>query len=171
LKPPCVRPVCSIDRMARSASGAGRTVAVNRKARRNYVIEDTFEAGIVLQGSEVKSLRAGRGSINEAYARERGSEIFLVNAHIPGYAAANRQNHEPRRPRKLLLHKREIKRLLGAVQREGMTLVPLVLYFNERGRAKVDLGLARGKRKYDKRATERDRDWGRRQARLLRERG
>ncbi len=157
--------------MARPASGGRRTVAVNRKARRNYVIDDTFEAGIVLRGSEVKSLRAGRGSINEAYAAERGGELFLINAHVPGYAAANRQNHDPRRLRKLLLHKREIKRLLGAVQRDGMTLVPLVLYFNEQGRAKVELGLARGKRKYDKRAAERDRDWGRKQARLLRERG
>ncbi len=157
--------------MARSAGGGGRTVAVNRKARRNYFIDETFEAGIVLQGSEVKSMRAGRGSINEAYATERKGEIYLINAHIPEYAPANRQNHEPRRPRKLLLHKREIKRLFGAIQREGMTLVPLSLYFNEKGRAKVELGLAHGKRKYDKRAAERDRDWSRQKARIMRDRG
>lgn len=157
--------------MARSASDAGRTVAVNRKARRDYFIDDTFEAGVVLQGSEVKSMRAGQGSISEAYAAERRGELFLINAHIPEYAAANRQNHDPRRPRKLLLRKREIKRLVGAIQRQGMTLVPLSLYFNERGRAKVELGLAHGKRKYDKRAAERDREWGRRKARLLRETG
>ena len=157
--------------MARSAGGGGRTVAVNRKARRNYFIDETFEAGIVLQGSEVKSMRAGRGSINEAYATERKGEIYLINAHIPEYAPANRQNHEPRRPRKLLLHEREIKRLFGAIQREGMTLVPLSLYFNEKGRAKVELGLAHGKRKYDKRAAERDRDWSRQKARIMRDRG
>lgn len=157
--------------MARSAGGAGRAVAVNRKARRNYFIDDTFEAGIVLRGSEVKSMRAGRGSIDEAYATERKGEFFLINAHIPGYAAANRQNHDPRRARKLLLHKREIRRLAGAIQREGMTLVPLSLYFNEKGRAKVELGLAHGKRKYDKRAAERDRDWSRQKARLLRDKG
>ncbi|MBH63291.1 MAG: SsrA-binding protein [Alphaproteobacteria bacterium] len=157
--------------MARSAGEGGRTVAVNRKARRNYFIDETFEAGIVLQGSEVKSMRAGRGSINEAYATERKGEIYLINAHIPEYAPANRQNHEPRRPRKLLLHKREIKRLFGAIQREGMTLVPLSLYFNEKGRAKVELGLAHGKRKYDKRAAERDRDWSRQKARIMRDRG
>ena len=157
--------------MARSAGGGGRAGAVNRKARRNYFIDETFEAGIVLQGSEVKSMRAGRGSINEAYATERKGEIYLINAHIPEYAPANRQNHEPRRPRKLLLHKREIKRLFGAIQREGMTLVPLSLYFNEKGRAKVELGLAHGKRKYDKRAAERDRDWSRQKARIMRDRG
>jgi SsrA-binding protein len=157
--------------MARSAGGVGRAVAVNRKARRNYFIDETFEAGIILHGSEVKSMRAGRGSINEAYATERKGEIYLVNAHIPEYAPANRQNHDPRRPRKLLLHKREIKRLFGAIQREGMTLVPLSLYFNEKGRAKVELGLAHGKRKYDKRAAERDRDWSRQKARIMRDRG
>ncbi len=157
--------------MARSAGGVGRAVAVNRKARRNYFIDETFEAGIILHGSEVKSMRAGRGSINEAYATERKGEIYLVNAHIPEYAPANRQNHDPRRPRKLLLHKREIKRLFGAIQREGMTLVPLSLYFNEKGRAKVELGLSHGKRKYDKRAAERDRDWSRQKARIMRDRG
>jgi len=125
----------------------------------------------VLQGSEVKSMRAGRGSINESYATEQEGEIYLVNAHIPEYAPANRQNHDPRRPRKLLLHSREIKRLLGSIQREGMTLIPLSLYFNEKGRVKVELGLAHGKRQYDKRAAERDRDWGRQKARIMRDRG
>ncbi len=125
----------------------------------------------MLQGSEVKSMRAGRGSINESYATEQEGEIYLVNAHIPEYAPANRQNHDPRRPRKLLLHSREIKRLLGSIQREGMTLIPLSLYFNEKGRVKVELGLAHGKRQYDKRAAERDRDWGRQKARIMRDRG
>ena len=157
--------------MARSVGGVGRAVAVNRKARHNYFIDETFETGIILYGSEVKSMRAGRGSINEAYATEREGGIYLVNSHIPEYAPANQQNHDPRRPRKLLLHKREIKRLFGAIQREGMTLVPLSLYFNEKGRAKVELGLAHGKRKYDKRAAERDRDWSRQKARIMRDRG
>ena len=157
--------------MARSTGGTGRSIAVNRKARRDYFIDETFEAGIVLQGSEVKSMRAGRGSINESYATEREGEIYLINAHIPEYAPANRQNHDPRRPRKLLLHSREVKRLMGSIQREGMTLVPLSLYFNEKGRVKVELGLAHGKRQYDKRAAERDRDWGRQKARIMRDRG
>ena len=157
--------------MARSAGRTGRSIAVNRKARRDYFIDETFEAGIVLQGSEVKSMRAGRGSINESYATEQEGEIYLVNAHVPEYAPANRQNHDPRRPRKLLLHSREIKRLLGSIQREGMTLIPLSLYFDEKGRVKVELGLAHGKRQYDKRAAERDRDWGRQKARIMRDRG
>ena len=157
--------------MARSTGATGRSIAVNRKARRDYFIDETFEAGIVLQGSEVKSMRAGRGSINESYATEREGEIYLINAHIPEYAPANRQNHDPRRPRKLLLHSREVKRLIGSIQREGMTLVPLSLYFNEKGRVKVELGLAHGKRQYDKRAAERDRDWGRQKARIMRDRG
>lgn len=125
----------------------------------------------MLHGSEVKSMRAGRGSINESYASEREGEIYLVNAHVPEYAPANRQNHDPRRPRKLLLHSREVKRLLGSIQRQGMTLIPLSLYFNEKGRVKVELGLAHGKRQYDKRAAERDRDWGRQKARIMRDRG
>ena len=125
----------------------------------------------MLHGSEVKSMRAGRGSINESYASEREGEIYLVNAHVPEYAPANRQNHDPRRPRKLLLHSREVKRLLGSIQREGMTLIPLSIYFNEKGRVKVELGLAHGKRQYDKRAAERDRDWGRQKARIMRDRG
>ncbi len=149
----------------------GRIVAQNRKARRDYMIDETFEAGLILVGSEVKSLRAGSGSIAEAYAGMRNGELHLLNAYIPEYKSANRFNHEPRRPRKLLVHRRERSRLAGAVQRRGVTLVPLALYFNERGIAKLRLGLARGKRKADKRATEKARDWQRQKQRLLRERG
>ena len=144
-----------------------RYVAQNRKARHDYLIEATIEAGLMLAGSEVKSLRAGGVSINEAYAAERGGELFLMNANIPVYAAA-RINHEPRRARKLLLHKKELNRLTGAVTREGMTLVPLGLYFNERGIAKLSIGLAKGKRKADKRAAEKERDWKRDKARIMR---
>ncbi len=154
--------------MAAKDQSPGRTVALNRKARRNYIIEETLEAGIVLTGTEVKSLREGRANIGESYAAVKDGEIFLLNAHISEYRGGNRFNHEPLRPRKLLLHKREIRRLIGAVQREGVTLVPLSIYFNERGRAKVRLGIARGKKQYDKRAAERDRDWQRRRQRLLR---
>lgn len=154
--------------MAAKDHSPGRTVALNRKARRNYIIEETLEAGIALTGTEVKSLREGRANIGEAYATVKDGEIFLVNAHISEYRGGNRFNHEPLRPRKLLLHKREIRRLIGAVQRQGVTLVPLSIYFNERGRAKVRLGVARGKKQYDKRAAERDRDWQRRRERLLR---
>ena len=157
--------------MAQGPSGAGRVIAQNRKARHDYLIEDTLEAGIVLTGSEVKSLRLGRASITESYAGERDGEIFLFAAHIAEYPAAGRFGHEPRRPRKLLLHKRQIARLIGAATREGYTLVPLALYFNERGRAKVKLGLARGKKKRDKRAAEKARDWKREKARLLRAKG
>jgi SsrA-binding protein len=156
--------------MARAAA-AGRLAAQNRKARHDYIIEDTFEAGIVLLGTEVKSLRQGRASIGEAFAAERDGELFLFNAYIPEYEAANRFNHEPRRPRKLLMHRREIARLIGLIQRGGMTLVPLSIYFNERGVAKVQLGLARGKRKVDKREAEKARDWEREKARLMREKG
>jgi SsrA-binding protein len=153
------------------AEHARKVVAQNRRARHDYLIEDSLEAGLMLSGSEVKSLRLGRGSIKEAYAREMGGEIYLVNAHIPPYEAANRFNHAPRRPRKLLLHRREIKRLHGQIQREGYTLVPLQLYFNPRGIAKLELGLARGKRKVDKREAEKKRDWQRKKQRLLREVG
>jgi len=153
------------------AAGGRTLVAQNRRARHDYFIEDTLEAGLVLTGTEVKSLRAGRASINEAYAAEEGGELYLLNAHIPEYAAASRFNHPPKRPRKLLLHKREATRLQGQVQREGYTLVPLSLYFNSRGIAKVELGLAHGKRKIDKRETEKKRDWQRQKARLMRERG
>ena len=157
--------------MARPSAAPARIAAQNRKARFNYTIEDTLEAGLVLTGSEVKSLREGRANIAESYARPVDGEIFLVNAHIAEYGQAAGANHEPTRARKLLLHGRQVARLLGAVQRDGATLVPLKIYFNERGRAKLELGLARGKRKYDKRETEKRRDWDRRKARLLRDRG
>ncbi len=152
------------------AGGAERLVAQNRKARHNFFIEDSLEAGLVLTGTEVKSLRQGRASIGEAYAGEDSGELFLLNANIPRYEAASRFNHEPKRPRKLLLHGRERDRLLGLIRREGYTLVPLRLYFNARGIAKVEIGLARGKRKIDKRETEKKRDWQREKARLMRER-
>ena len=150
------------------ARGATRVAADNRKARRSYTIESSLEAGIQLTGSEVKSLRAGRANIAEAYARPIEGEIFLVNAHIDEYKQAGPAGHEARRPRKLLLRRRQIDRLLGAVQREGATMVPLRLYFNERGIAKLELGLAHGKRQHDKRQAEKKRDWQREQARLLR---
>ena len=147
-----------------------RYAAQNRRARHDYLIESTLEAGIQLTGTEVKSLREGRASIAEAYAGEKNGELYLLNAHIPEYAAS-RVNHEPRRPRKLLVHKREMRKLLGAVTREGKTLVPLSIYFNKRGRAKIDLALARGKHQADKRAAIKERDWKREQARLLRGKG
>jgi len=147
-----------------------RFAALNRRARHDYLIEDTLEAGLVLHGTEVKSLRQGGASIAEAYADVQAGELFLVNANIPEYKASAHFNHQPRRPRKLLLHRKQVDRLLGAVRREGVTIVPLALYFNERGRAKVELGLARGKRKADRRQAERDRDWQRNTARLLRSR-
>lgn len=149
-----------------------RVAAENRKARHDYHIEDTFEAGIQLRGTEVKSLRGGRANITDSYAGPNNTaELYLYNAYIPEYLEANRFNHETRRPRKLLLHRREIDRLIGAVEREGVTLVPLKIYFNEQGRAKLELALARGKKLHDKRATERDRDWNREKARLLRDKG
>jgi len=150
---------------------AGKVVADNRRARFDYEILDDFEAGIVLTGTEVKSLRAGRASLAEAHAGEMGGDIWLFNMHIPDYAPASRFNHEPRRPRKLLLHRKEINKLIGAVQQQGMTIVPLRLYFNERGIAKLQLALARGKKHHDKRETEKKRDWQRDKARLMRERG
>ena len=148
-----------------------KTVAENRRARFDYFIEETFEAGIALSGTEVKSLRFGEGSITESYAEVRGSECWLINANIPEFSHGNRFNHEPKRPRKLLLHAREIEKLVGAVERKGMTLVPLSVYFNSRGRAKVELALAKGKQTHDKRQTIKDRDWQRDKARLLRDRG
>ena len=148
-----------------------RVVAENRKARFSYFIDETLEAGIMLAGTEVKSLREGRADISESYASEQDGELFLVNAYIPEYKAGNRYNHETRRPRKLLLHKREINKLAGGIKRAGTTIVALKIYFNERGKAKVLLGLARGKRQHDKRAAIKDRDWKRDQARLMRERG
>lgn len=148
-----------------------RLVAQNRRARHDYQIEETLEAGLVLTGTEVKSLRTGRASIGESYASEEKGEFFLINANIPIYEAASRFNHEPKRPRKLLLKKREMAKLHGAAAREGYTLVPLRLYFTPRGIAKLELGLARGKRQVDKRETEKKRDWQRQKARLMRERG
>jgi SsrA-binding protein len=153
------------------APAASKTVALNRKARHNYSIEDTLEAGIQLFGTEVKSLREGGVQITDSHAGEMGGELWLFNAHIPEYHGGNRFNHEPRRPRKLLVHKKELNRLIGAVAREGMTLVPLALYFNPRGMAKVELGLAKGKKLWDKRETAKNRDWERQKGRLLRARG
>jgi SsrA-binding protein len=156
--------------MAAKQSG-GQTIAQNRRARHDYFIDETLEAGIVLTGSEVKSLRAGRASLNEAYAGPMEGELYLFNAHIPEYKAANRFNHEPKRPRKLLVRKSELNKLLGAVQRRGVTLVPLSVYFNRRGLAKLSLGVARGKRQHDKREDVKRRDWQREKQRLLREKG
>jgi SsrA-binding protein len=145
-----------------------RYAAQNRRARYDYLIEEKLEAGLVLLGSEVKVLRQGQASIAEAYANESGGELFLVNANIPEYSAAKNFSHLPRRPRKLLLHRREMARLLSAIRREGVTIVPLSIYFNERGRAKVELGLAHGKKKADKRQAEKARDWQRDKARIMR---
>ena len=149
----------------------GKLIAENRRARFDYFIEESVEAGLALLGSEVKSLRNGRANIAESYAAIEGDEIVLVNAHIPEYGPANRFNHEPRRPRKLLLHRKQIDKLTGAVQREGRTLIPLRLYWDDKGRAKLELALAKGKKAHDKRATEAERDWKREQGRLMRDRG
>ena len=146
-----------------------KVVAENRRARFDYFIEDTTEAGIALTGTEVKSLRFGEGSIAESYAEVKNGEVWLVNANVPEFSHGNRFNHEPKRARKLLLHEREIARFTGAVERKGMTLVPLSIYFNARGRAKVELALAKGKNVADKRQTIKDRDWKRDQARIMRE--
>jgi len=148
-----------------------RVVADNRKARFNYEIGEVFEAGIALTGTEVKSLRLGKATIGESYADARGDEIWLINANIPEYLQGGRFNHAPKRPRRLLLHRRQINKLVGAVQREGMTLVPLKLYFNEKGRAKIEIALGRGKKLHDKRETEKKRSWERERGRLLRARG
>jgi SsrA-binding protein len=148
-----------------------KIVAENRRARFDYAIEQTFEAGIALTGTEVKALRFGEGSIAESYADVQDGEVWLINSNVPEFSHGNRFNHEPRRPRKLLLQAREINKLHGAVAREGMTLVPLSVYFNGRGRAKVELALAKGKKAHDKRDTIREREWKRDQARLLRDRG
>ena len=157
--------------MAKKSDPSRRAVAVNRKARHNYFIEDTIEAGIVLSGPEVKSLRAGQVSIAEAFAGEKAGELYLMNAHIKPYGPARQENVNPYRARKLLLHRREMARLMGKQQRAGNALVPLSLYFNDRGIAKVELALARGKRKYDKRQSAKTKDWERQKARLMREKG
>jgi SsrA-binding protein len=148
-----------------------KLAAQNRKARHDYFIQSTLEAGIVLTGTEVKALRDGGAQITDAHAEERAGELWLLDAHIPEFHGGNRMNHEPRRPRKLLVHKREMNRLIGAVTREGMTLIPLRLYFNGQGRAKLELALAKGKKKYDKRETIKARDWQREKARVMRARG
>jgi SsrA-binding protein len=146
-----------------------KVVALNRRAKFDFAIVDTFEAGIMLMGSEVKSLRLGKASINEAYAGDNQGELFLFNAFIPEYIEANRFNHEPKRPRKLLVHKKEWNKMLGAIKRQGMTLVPMSIYFNEHGRAKVELALAKGKTHGDKRESIKERDWQRDKARILRD--
>ena len=148
-----------------------KMIADNRKARYAYAIDGTLEAGIVLTGSEVKSLRGGKTTIAESYAHAKDGEIFLVNAYIPEYNEASRFNHEPKRTRKLLLHKREVAKLAAAAQREGMTLIPLKMYFNPKGIAKLELGIAKGKKLHDKRETEKQRDWQRDKARLMRQKG
>jgi SsrA-binding protein len=149
----------------------GKTIAENRKARHNYFIEDTMEGGLVLTGTEVKSLRNGRANIAESYASPEDGELWLINSHISEYKQGNRHNHEPTRRRKILLKRREIERLAGARNKEGMTLVPLRLYFNDRGLVKLLIGLAKGKKQVDKRQTQKDRDWQRQKERLMRQKG
>ncbi len=145
-----------------------KVVAENRRARYDYFVEDRVETGIALTGTEVKALRGGEGSIAESYAAVEGEEVWLINSHIPEYSHGNRLNHQPRRPRKLLLKRREIDKLHGAVTRQGLTLVPLSLYFNAAGRVKVELAVARGKKAHDKRETIKERDWDREKQRILR---
>ena len=157
--------------MAAKPDSRFKIVADNRKARFNYAIQEAFEAGVALTGSEVKSLRQGKASIAESYAAARDGELWLFNSNITEYKQAGRFNHATKRPRKLLLHRRQINKLIGAVEREGMTVVPLKLYFNDKGRAKVELALARGKKLHDKRETEKKRDWQREKGRLLRQKG
>jgi len=157
--------------LAKEQASGRKVVARNRRASHDYFLDERFEAGLVLHGTEVKSLREGRANINEAYASEQSGELYLVNATIPEYRAGNIFNHEPRRPRKLLLHKREMSKMIGAMRRAGETVVPLSLYFNPRGIAKIELALARGKKAYDKRATIKERDWKREKERLIREKG
>jgi SsrA-binding protein len=156
--------------MARPTLIAGNIATENRRARHEYSILDTLEAGIMLAGTEVKSLRTGRANLTEAYAGQQGGELYLFNAYIPEYQVKTAFTHETRRPRKLLVHKKEMRKLLGAITREGMTLVPLSIFFNPRGLAKVQLGLAKGKKLHDKRAAEKERDWQREKARVLRNR-
>ncbi|MFN0025547.1 MAG: SsrA-binding protein SmpB [Parvularculaceae bacterium] len=157
--------------MAAKKEGAYKVVAENRRARFDYYIEDTFEAGMMLTGTEVKALREGRATIKEAYASPERDGIWLINATIPEYFAGNRENHEPKRPRKLLLHQKEIAKLSQAVERKGYTIAPLRIYFNDRGIAKIEIGLAIGKKAPDKRDTEKERDWARQKGRLMRDRG
>ena len=158
-------------RPQRPAFDKKKVVAENRRARYDYAIEDTYEAGIALTGTEVKSLRFGEGSIAESYAEVKDGEIWLINSNIPEFSHGNRFNHEPKRPRKLLLKEREISKMFGAVARQGMTLVPLSVYFNSRGRAKVELAIARGRKAHDKREHEKEKDWKKEQGRLMRQHG
>ncbi|GGD93085.1 SsrA-binding protein [Aureimonas endophytica] len=157
--------------MAKDKKPTNKIAAENRKARFHYAILDTLEAGLVLTGTEVKALREGKATIGESYATEEKGELWLINSYVPEYLQANRFNHEPRRRRKLLVNKRQLNRLAAAVQREGMTLVPLKIYFNDRGRAKLELALAKGKNAPDKREAEKERDWNRQKARLMKEMG
>ena len=161
--------------MARPQSAAEfdkkKVVAEHRRARFDYAIEQVFDAGIALQGTEVKSLRFGEGTIAESYAEVKGNEVWLINSNIPEFSHGNRHNHEPRRPRKLLLNGREINKMHAGVMRQGMTLVPLSVYFNSRGRAKVELALAKGKKAHVKRESIKERDWKRDKARLMKDRG
>ena len=155
----------------KKAAPVNNVVAENRKARYNFELSDNLEAGLMLTGTEVKALRAGKANIAEAYASVEGNELWLINSYIPEYAAGNRNNHEPRRHRKLLLSRREIDRLMAATSREGMTIAPLRMYFNQRGMVKLEIALAKGKKVHDKRQTEKKRDWQREKGRLLRDRG
>ncbi len=148
-----------------------KVVAENRRARFDYFVEDRVETGIALTGTEVKSLRFGEGSIAESYAEVKDGEVWLINSNVPEFSHGNRFNHEPKRPRKLLLKEREISKMFGAVARQGMTLVPLSIYFNGRGRAKVELALARGRKAPDKREYQKEKDWKREQGRLMRQHG
>jgi SsrA-binding protein len=157
--------------MAKEKNPNSKTVAENRKARHAYEVLDTYEAGIALTGTEVKSLREGHANIQESYASVEGGEIWLINSHLPEYLQGNRFNHEPRRRRKLLLNKKEMAKLSQAVDREGMTMVPLKIYFNDRGRAKLLLAVAKGKKLHDKRESEKKRDWARENGRLLKQNG
>lgn len=157
--------------MAKAPEKPQKIVAENRRARHDYFIQDDIEAGIMLEGSEVKSLRTGKANISESYASVEGGELWLINGYIPAYTQAKTFGHEERRRRKLLVNRRELAKLWQGTAREGMTLVPLKLYFNDRGKAKLQLGIAKGKKLADKRATEAKRDWDRQKARLLRERG
>jgi SsrA-binding protein len=161
----------SAHEMAKKKGDGTKIIAENRKARYAYAIDETLEAGLMLTGSEVKSLRTGKSTIGESYAMAKDGELFLVNAYIPEYTKASRFNHEPKRTRKLLVHKREANKLGIATQREGMTLIPLRLYFNPKGIAKIELGIAKGKKLHDKRETEKQRDWQRDKARLMRAKG
>jgi SsrA-binding protein len=148
-----------------------KLIAENRRARFDYFLDDALEAGLILTGTEVKALREGRANIAESYVGVQGRELALINANIPEYGPANRFNHEPRRQRRLLMHRKQIDKLIAAAQRDGRTLVPTKLYFNDKGLVKLEVALARGKKAHDKRATEADRDWKREQGRLMRDRG